>query len=102
MLAEPLELSIDRSKPAILIFHSHTSEGYELIERDWYAEGSTSRSNDENLNVVRVGTEIENYLTEKGYTVIHDKIIHDDDYTAHIRIRAKLSKRYSPRIRRYR
>lgn len=81
VLAEPLELSIDRSKPAILIFHSHTSEGYELIERDWYAEGSTSRSNDENLNVVRVGTEIENYLTEKGYTVIHDKIIHDDDYT---------------------
>lgn len=81
VLAEPLELAIDRSKPAVLIFHSHTSEGYELIERDWYAEGSTSRSNDENLNVVRVGTEIENYLTQKGYTVIHDKIIHDDDYT---------------------
>lgn len=81
VLAEPLELSIDKSKPAVLIFHSHTSEGYELIERSWYAEGSTSRSNDEALNVVRVGTEIENYLTEKGYTVIHDKTIHDDNYT---------------------
>lgn len=81
VLAEPFELSVDKSKPSVLIFHSHTSEGYELIERSWYAEGSTSRSNDEAINVVRVGTEIENYLTEKGYTVIHDKTIHDDNYT---------------------
>lgn len=81
VMSTPLDLKIDKSKPAVLIFHSHTSEGYELIERDWYAEGYNSRSNDENLNVVRVGTEIENYLTEKGYTVIHDKTIHDDSYT---------------------
>ena len=81
VLAEPLELSIDKSKPAVLIFHSHTSEGYEMIERDWYAQNYTARSNDENLNIVRVGTEISNYLTKLGYTVIHDKTIHDDDYS---------------------
>lgn len=81
VLAEPLELSIDKSKPAVLIFHSHTSEGYEMIERDWYAQDYTARSNDENINVVRVGTEIENYLKKLGYTVIHDKTIHDDDYS---------------------
>lgn len=80
VLSEPLELSIDKSKPAVLIFHSHTSEGYELIEREWYAQDYTSRSNDENLNVVRVGTEITNYLTALGYTVIHDKTIHDNSY----------------------
>lgn len=80
VLSEPLELSIDKSKPAVLIFHSHTSEGYELIERDWYARDYTSRSNDENLNIVRVGTEIADYLTAAGYTVIHDKTIHDNDY----------------------
>lgn len=77
----PLDLKIDKSKPAVLIFHSHTSEGYELIERDWYADGYNARSNDENLNVVRVGTEIADYLTEMGYTVIHDKTIHDDNYS---------------------
>ena len=81
VLAEPLELSIDKSKPAVLIFHSHTSEGYEMIERNWYAQNYTARSNDENLNIVRVGTEISNYLTKLGYTVIHDKTIHDDDYS---------------------
>lgn len=80
VLSQPLELSIDKSKPAVLIFHSHTSEGYELIERDWYAQDYTSRSNDENINIVRVGTEIADYLTNLGYTVIHDKTIHDDSY----------------------
>ena len=81
VLAEPLELKIDKSKPAVLIFHSHTSEGYEMIEREWYAEGYTARSNDENENVVRVGTEIADYLESLGYTVIHDKTIHDDNYS---------------------
>lgn len=81
VLSEPLELSVDKSKPAVLIFHSHTSEGYEMIERDWYAQDYTARSNDENRNIVRVGTEIANYLTELGYTVIHDKTIHDKSYS---------------------
>ncbi len=80
VLSQPLELSVDKSKPAVLIFHSHTSEGYELIERDWYAQDYISRSNDESRNIVRVGTEIANYLTDLGYTVIHDKTIHDDSY----------------------
>lgn len=81
VLSEPFELSVDKSKPAVLIFHSHTSEGYEMIERDWYAQDYTSRSNDESRNIVRVGTEIANYLTELGYTVIHDKTIHDKSYS---------------------
>lgn len=80
VLSLPLEIEIDKSKPCVLIFHSHTSEGYEMIERDWYAADRTLRSNDENLNIVRVGTEIADYLTKLGYTVIHDKTIHDDIY----------------------
>lgn len=80
-LARPLELKIDKSKPAVLIFHSHTSEGYELIERSGFPRNYEPRTNDENLNVVRVGTEITEYLEKAGYTVIHDKNIHDNDYT---------------------
>ncbi len=81
ILSEPLELSVDKSKPAVLIFHSHTSEGYEMIEREWYAQGYTARTNDENRNIVRVGTEIADYLEKSGYTVIHDKTIHDKSYS---------------------
>ena len=80
-LSYPLELSVDKSKPAVLIFHSHTSEGYEMIERDWYAVDYSARSNDESINIVRVGTEIANYLEKAGYTVIHDRTIHDDSYS---------------------
>ena len=80
-LSYPLELSIDKSKPAVLIFHSHTSEGYEMIERDWYACDYVARSNNENLNIVRVGTEIASRLEALGYKVIHDKTIHDDNYS---------------------
>ena len=80
ILSQKLDLSIDKSKPAVLIFHSHTSEGYEMIEREWYACDYVARSNDENRNIVRVGTEIADYLTASGYTVIHDKTIHDDSY----------------------
>lgn len=80
-LSYPLELSIDKSKPAVLIFHSHTSEGYEMIERDWYACDYTARSNDENINIVRVGTEIASRLEALGYKVIHDKTIHDYNYS---------------------
>ncbi len=80
LLSKQLELEIDKSKPAVLIFHSHTSEGYELSESSEYYEDETFRSNNELLNVVRVGTEITNYLEKSGYTVIHDKTIHDDSY----------------------
>lgn len=80
ILSESLDLEIDKSKPAVLIFHSHTSESYELSENAEYYEDETFRSNNELLNVVRVGTEITNYLEKMGYTVIHDKTIHDDSY----------------------
>ncbi len=82
ILSQKLDIRIDKTKPAVLIFHSHTSESYEMIEREWYACDYTARSNDENRNIVRVGTEIADYLENLGYTVIHDKTIHDEDYSS--------------------
>ncbi len=82
VLSQPLDLNItDASQPTVLIFHTHTSEGYELIDRPWYAQGYTDRSNNEAINVVRVGTEIAEYLTAAGIGVIHDKTIYDDTYS---------------------
>jgi stage II sporulation protein P len=52
-----------------------------MIERDWYAQDYTARTNDESRNIVRVGTEIANHLEKLGYTVIHDKTIHDKNYS---------------------
>ena len=70
----------DKTKPTILIYHSHTTEAYSLLDSGYYIS-SDSRSKDNSVNVVRVGDELALYLEKAGFTVIHDKEIHDTDYT---------------------
>ena len=81
LLKQKPALEIDPSQPAVLIFHSHTSESYAIVDRDCYDPGFTAHSNDPAVNVVRVGDEIAHVLENAGYTVIHDTVIHDADYT---------------------
>lgn len=71
----------DKTKPAVLIFHTHTTESYEMLDREWYAQDYITRSNSPDINMVRVGKEIKQQLEAAGYTVIHDTQIHDEKYT---------------------
>lgn len=71
---------ITKSKPYILIYHTHTTEGYELLSKGWYSDDYNSRTNDTGRTVVRVGDEIEKELVKAGYGVIHDKKIYDSTY----------------------
>ena len=71
----------DKSKPAVLIFHTHTTESYEMLDRGWYAQDYITRSNSPDRNMVRIGTEIKQQLEQAGYSVIHDTRIHDEKYT---------------------
>lgn len=67
-----LKKVIDQSKPEVLIYHTHTTEGY--------GEGSPDSDN-ENLNVVGVGNELAKELEENyGISVIHDKTNHSISY----------------------
>lgn len=79
--AKPEIKITDKTKPAVLIFHTHTTESYELIDRTWYAQDYITRSNSADRNMVRVGIEIKEQLESAGYTVIHDTEIHDTKYT---------------------
>ena len=80
LLSQGADLKIkDKSKPTILIYHSHTTESYSLLDTGYYTEAD-SRSNDINRNMVRVGDELVKYLEKAGFVVIHDKAIHDTDY----------------------
>lgn len=80
-LSKKADLQItDKTKPTVLIFHSHTSEAYELLDRGWFSDQFPSRSRDNNQNVVRVGTAIERRLTAAGFVVIHDTSVHDTTY----------------------
>lgn len=65
-----LKKTLDQSKPQILLYHTHTTEGY-----------SVSNSTDENMNVVGVGSYLTKELEENyGISVIHDKTMHSASY----------------------
>lgn len=72
-----LKKELNKSKPEILIYHSHTTENFNASDPD---------SLDENTNVVGVGDVLANELEENyGISVIHDKTDHcisyNDSYT---------------------
>ena len=81
LLSQGSDLTIyDKSKPTILIYHSHTTEAYSLLDTGYYIS-SDARSNNSARNMVRVGDDLTAYLEKQGFNVIHDRTIHDKDYT---------------------
>ncbi len=84
---------VDKNKPTVLIYHTHTSETYELLDRGFYTNERSSHSNNSAENIIRVGEEICNVLEENGYKTIHDKTIYDEQYSgAYDRSRENISK----------
>ncbi len=55
--------------PQILIVHTHGTEGY--------IECAKSRTENKELNVVKVGETLKNKLEEYGFKVLHDPKMHD-------------------------
>lgn len=73
--------TVTKDEPYILIYHTHTTEGYELLDKGWYSSDYDSRTTDITKTVVRVGDEITEQLEKAGYKVIHDKEIYDKSYS---------------------
>lgn len=66
-----LKKELDQSKPEVLIYHTHDSEGY----------NEERTSNNEAYNVIGVGNLVTKELQENyGISVIHDKTIHSASY----------------------
>lgn len=83
----------DLSKPTVLIFHTHTTESYEMLDNGWYTKKYVTRSNEKNRNMVRVGDAICEQLESAGIGVIHDAAIHDTTYNgSYDRSRASILK----------
>lgn len=80
-LSEKLPLTVERDKPAVIIYHTHTTETYQMLDRDFYAQGYLSRSNDKNQNMIRVGKAITDEIEKQGFKVIHDTTVYDNPYT---------------------
>lgn len=65
------------NKKDIIIFHTHTCESYTPSEQFNYEMTGSYRTTDLNYSVARVGTELDKYLTNYGYNVIHNQTYHD-------------------------
>lgn len=93
-LEKSATLSIaDKAEPTVLIFHTHTTECYELLNLGWYTTDYLTRSTDASINMVRVGDAICEELEKMGIGVIHDTEIHDTKYTgAYDRSRESIEK----------
>ena len=84
---------ITENKPAVLIYHTHTTETYELLDRSFYTNERNIRSDNPKENMVRVGEEICKVLEKNGYKTIHDKSIYDESVNgAYERSRANISR----------
>ena len=83
-IPEQLEKSVnaivDIDEPSVLVYHTHTTETYELLDRGFYTNERSSRSEDSKENMIRVGEEICKVLEERGIKTIHDKTIYDEKY----------------------
>ncbi|WP_298837813.1 stage II sporulation protein P [Clostridium sp.] len=66
---------LNKAKPRVLIYHSHTSEAYRTSNKD---TSTTTASPDQSRNVVAVGDVITEELEKNyGISVIHDKNVND-------------------------
>ena len=81
LIKQKADLSVVKDKPSVLIYHTHTTESYQILDRNFYAQGYTTRSKDTGFNMVRIGDEICAQLEENGFQCIHDREIHDLKYT---------------------
>lgn len=81
LLSKKADLSVCKDKPSVLIFHTHTTETYQLVDRDYYPTDNVTRSEDSARNMVRIGNAICEQLDAAGIKYIHDTKIHDKRYT---------------------
>lgn len=74
---EMLKPDITIENKNIMIFHTHSCESYTSSEKYPYTPTGNFRTTDLNFTVTRVGTELENYLKQYNYNVIHSTNYHD-------------------------
>ncbi|MCL2035401.1 MAG: stage II sporulation protein P [Oscillospiraceae bacterium] len=67
----------DIMEPQVLIIHTHATESFERFDSDVYDTRNKWRSTDNNLNIVAVGSAIQETLENNGIGVLHDTTQHD-------------------------
>ena len=71
------QLTLPTEGPQILIMHTHGSEAYTPAGLDRDEESDNRRTENTEVNIIRIGDELTSLLEEQGLNVIHDREIHD-------------------------
>lgn len=77
LASAPVDITLPAQGPQILIMHTHGTEAYTMDGADVYTPSDTSRTTDSSYNILRVGDEIANALTDMGFSVLHDTTLYD-------------------------
>ena len=77
ILSDGPGLTLPADEPQILIIHTHASEAYTQSGSDRYSASDVNRTEDTQFNVVRIGDELTEILSEAGLNVVHDRGIYD-------------------------
>lgn len=77
LLTDGPSQQLTAGSPQILIIHTHSSEAYTMDDFDRYEPSDTSRTQDPNYNIIRVGDVLAEALRGYGLEVIHDREIYD-------------------------
>ncbi len=77
----------DSDKPLVLVVHTHATECYSREDSTYYDPESSTRSTDENVNMVAVGKVLADTLNKNGVNTLHCTVQHDarsysDSYSA--------------------
>ena len=73
----PFNIKIGSDEPQVLIYHTHTTEGYMPYDAGYYNAGDVRRDDTYPDTVVAVGDALEAELTAAGIKVIHDTTMYD-------------------------
>lgn len=73
----PFTVEFGTSEPQVLIYHTHTTEGYMPYDAGYYNAGDVPRNDTYTDTVVAAGDALEAALTAAGIAVIHDTTVHD-------------------------
>ena len=78
LLNSPLKYKITKnSSPQVLIVHTHATESFLLNTRDYYTDKDTSRTTNNDYNMVALGKIVADTLNGAGINTLHDTTQHD-------------------------
>ena len=73
MLSGDYAAKLGTEGPQVLIIHTHGTESYTMPPGQEYDVSDTFRTLDTNCNMIRIGDEMAQVLTDAGISVVHDR-----------------------------